>query len=94
MVLLFAPPSETPGRNDRVGLRLILAEAEEQTPSWAAENLFVSFPFGSSEAAEESSRLDLVYFTLKKKQKDTGAILYLKEPQTSEEKKLDRNCHP
>ncbi|KAI1238873.1 Sulfotransferase 4A1 [Lamprotornis superbus] len=37
----------------------------------------------SSKAAEESSRLDLVYFTLKKKQKDTGAILHLKEPQTS-----------
>jgi len=44
--------------------------------------------------AEESSRLAPVYFTLEKKRRDTGAILYLKEPQTSEEKKnLDRNCH-
>lgn len=86
--LLFAPPSETPARNARVGLRLTLAVAGEQAPPWAVENLLVSFSFASSEAAEESSRLDLVYFTLKKKRKDTGAILYLKEPQTSEEKIL------
>lgn len=82
-----APPAQTLGRSARVGLRLSLAEAGEQTPSRAVENLLVSFSFGSSEAAEESSRLDLVYFTLKKKRKDAGAILYLKEPQTSEEKK-------
>lgn len=98
MVILFPHLCEPLSRS--AGVRLWLSPSRSGMHTFlSCENTLGFFLFLEAERQaspdKESSRLDPVYFTLKKKQRDTGAILYLKEPQTSEEKKnLDRNCHP
>lgn len=93
VVILFPHPCEPLTRSTWVSSQLSPDQGRRTHTFLRCEKylhfFFLAFLGSIRQAspAEESSRLDPVYFTLKKQQRDAGAILYLKEPQTSEEKK-------